>query len=92
MRGRRECAVSAVSVDEILGPITRLVTAVQSAPLTHAALWERWGKPSERNFQRMREELGLLPFVGRGETAMYRMAAVLRAEERGERKKGGALS
>lgn len=84
-------AIPGQALEAVLEPLTRLVTAVQSAPLSQAALRERWGEPDERTFQRWRDELGLKPFMGRGESAMYRMAAVLRAEERGEKKNGGGL-
>lgn len=82
--------LSGLALDAVLEPLTRLVTAVQSAPLSQEQLWVRWGKPETRSFQRMRDELGLKPFTGRGESAMYRMAAVLRAEEMGETRNGGA--
>lgn len=84
-------AIPGQALEAVLGPLTRLVTAVQSAPLTHEQLWERWGKPDERTFQRWRDDLGLKPFMGRGASAMYRMAAVLRAEELGEKRNGGGI-
>lgn len=82
---------AAADLDAVLQPLTRLVTAVQSAPLTHEQLWVRWGKPDERTFQRWRDELNLKPFAGRGASALYRMAAVLRAEEAGEKRNGGFI-
>lgn len=79
-------------VQALLEPVRRLVTAVQSAPLSQAALRERWGNPDERTFQRWCKELRLVPFTGRGDSAMYTMAAVLRAEERGEKRNGGGAA
>lgn len=84
-------SAATLELNEVLDGLSRLVTVVQSAPLTHGQLWERWGKPDDRTFQRRRDELGLRAFTGRGETALYRMAAVLRAEEAGEKKNGGNL-
>ena len=82
-------SAATMELQGVMESVSRLVTVVQSEPLTHGQLWERWGKPEMRTFQRMREDLGLRPFTGRGETAMYRMAAVLRAEEAGEKRNGG---
>jgi hypothetical protein len=82
-------SAATLELQGVIESVSRLVTVVQSEPLTHGQLWERWGKPETRTFQRMRDDLGLRPFTGRGETAMYRMAAVLKAEEVGEKKNGG---
>lgn len=75
---------------ELVDKVREAIHAVQTLPLTHAELRQRWGNPDERTFQRWREELGLRPFAGRGASALYRLPAVLRAEERGELQNGGA--
>ena len=82
----------AAAIDAVLEPLSRWVTAVQSAPLTHEQLRKRWGEPEERTFQRWLQELNLKPFAGRGASALYRMAAVLRAEEAGEKRNGGGFA
>jgi hypothetical protein len=81
-----------LDLHSVMEELRRLATAVQSEPLTQAQLRERWGNPDERTFQRWLQELRLVPFRGRGESAVYRMAAVLRAEEQGEKRNGGGVS
>lgn len=83
--------MSAASLDlqQVMDGLSRLASAVQIQPLSQAQLRERWGNPDERTFQRWLKELRLVPFQGRGESAMYRMASVLRAEELGEKRNGG---
>lgn len=62
----------------------------QDEALTDADLVKRWrvqgeGRCLVDNLRRMREKLGLRPFYGKGASARYRPADVIRAEERGAR-------
>lgn len=82
-------SAAALDLQGVMDGLTRLATSVQSAPISQAQLRERWGNPDERTFQRWLKDLRLVPFQGRGESAMYRMASVLRAEEWGEKRNGG---
>lgn len=74
----------------LMGCLQRIAESVQSAPLTRDQLMRRWGLTEEKTFQRWCDELNLKPFEGRGRHARYRLPAVLRAEQRGEKRNGGS--
>ena len=74
---------------EFMEGLKQVAQVMQSAPLTRDQLMQRWGITEEKTFQRWCEELRLYPFQGRGRTARYRITAVLRAEQKGEKFNGG---
>lgn len=76
-------------VMELMNCVQRLVESVQTEPLTQAEVMKRWQLTSVKTFERRCRELRLVPFTGRGSSAVYRLPAVLRAEERGEKFNGG---
>lgn len=79
----------AQAMSELMEGLKQMAHVVQSAPLTRDQLMQRWGITEEKTFQRWCEELGLCPFQGRGRTARFRITAVLRAEQKGEKLNGG---
>ena len=77
-------------LQELMGCLHRIADSLHSAPLSRDALMARWGLPEEKTFVRWCDELNLKPFEGRGKHARYRLPAVLRAEQKGEQRNGGA--
>lgn len=80
---------NARGLSELMGCLQRIADTLQSAPLTRDELMARWHLTEEKTFQRWCDELHLKPFEGRGKHARFRMAAVLRAEAKGEKRNGG---
>jgi len=76
-------------LSELIGCVQRIVASVHVAPLSRDELMKRWGLTEVKTFNRWCERSNLRPFEGRGEHARYRMNAVLRAEQRGEKLNGG---
>lgn len=79
-------------IRELMNCLQTIAETMLTAPLTREQLMERWQMKEIKTFQRWCDELGLKPFEGTGRNARYRMPAILRAEERGEKLRGGRLS
>lgn len=85
-----EQMAASAGLTELMRCLGVIAESVYIAPLTRDQLMQRWGLTEVRTFERWCEDLHLEPFQGRGKHARYRMSAVLKAEQKGEKKNGGA--
>ena len=77
-------------LQSLMDGLRQIAETMQTAPLTREQVMHRWQMPEAKTFQRWCDRVGLRPFEVTGKHARYRMTAVLRAEERGEKLNGGA--
>ena len=85
-----EYMAASAGFTELMRCMSLIAESVHAAPLTRDQLMKRWQLTEEKTLQRWCDELNLQPFEGRGKHARYRMSAVLRAEQKGEKNNGGA--
>lgn len=81
---------ASAGLTELMRNLAVIAESVYTAPLTRDELMARWKLTEVRTFERWCEELRLVPFEGRGKHARFRMNAVLKAEQKGERNNGGS--
>lgn len=76
-------------LSELMRSLRLIAESVYTEPLSRDDVMRRWKLTEEKTFLRWCEELRLKPFQGRGKHALYRMSAVITAEQRGEKRNGG---
>lgn len=81
---------ASAGLTELMRSLRLIAESVYTEPLTRADLMRRWKLTEEKTLQRWCEDLRLKPFQGRGKHALYRMSAVIAAEQRGEKLNGGS--
>ena len=77
-------------LQELMRSLAVIAESVYTAPLTRDQLMQRWKLTEVKTFTRWCDELNLRPFEGCGKHARYRMSAVLKAEQKGEKNNGGS--
>jgi len=85
-----ETMAARAGLAELTRAFVAIAESVYTAPLTRDELMLRWKLAEEKTLLRRCEELRLVPFAGRGKHALYRMSAVLKAEQNGEKRNGGS--